>query len=30
MPKSGKTTVMDVISHYLRREGLPVAEFHGG
>jgi len=30
MPKSGKTTVMDVVSHYLRRSGLPVAEFHGG
>lgn len=30
MPKSGKTTVMDVLSHYLRRVGLPVAEFHGG
>ena len=30
LPKSGKSTVMDVVSHYLRRMGLPVKEFHGG
>jgi thymidylate kinase len=30
MPKSGKTTVLDITAHYLRRQKLPVAEFHGG
>jgi thymidylate kinase len=30
MPKSGKTTVLDIIAHYLRRQKIPVAEFHGG
>jgi hypothetical protein len=30
MPKSGKTTVLDTVAHYLRRHGLQVAEFHGG
>lgn len=30
MPKSGKTTVLDAIAHYLRRRGLLVHEFHGG
>lgn len=30
MPKSGKTTVLDIVAHYLRRQSLPVAEFHGG
>ncbi|GGM11693.1 MULTISPECIES: hypothetical protein [Micromonospora] len=30
MPKSGKTTIVDVISHYLRRSGADIAEFHGG
>lgn len=30
MPKSGKTTVLDIIAHYLRRQSLPVSEFHGG
>jgi thymidylate kinase len=30
MPKSGKTTVMDVVVHYLKRSGVPIAEYHGG
>lgn len=30
MPKSGKTTILDVVSHYLKRSGYPVREFHGG
>lgn len=32
MPKSGKTTVMDTVSHYFRRSGYKdrLMEFHGG
>ena len=30
MPKSGKTTTLDIVAHYLRRNSLPVSEFHGG
>jgi len=30
MPKSGKTTVLDVVAHYLRRHHIPLAEYHGG
>ena len=30
MPKSGKTTTMDIVSHYLKRCGMAVKEFHGG
>lgn len=30
MPKSGKTTTLDVVAHYLRRNSLSVSEFHGG
>ena len=30
VPKSGKTTVMDVVSHYLRRRSISVEEYHGG
>ncbi|MFD2792942.1 hypothetical protein ACFS27_05195 [Promicromonospora vindobonensis] len=30
MPKSGKTTVLDVVSHRIRRAGWAVADFHGG
>lgn len=31
IPKSGKTTISDIVSHYLRREqNLDVSEFHGG
>src|SRR6185436_13046244 len=30
MPKSGKTTVLDIVSHHLRRSGILLNEFHGG
>ncbi len=30
MPKSGKTAVLDVVGHYLKRVGWSVSEFHGG
>lgn len=30
MPKSGKTTTMDTVVHYLKRQGLKVTEYHGG
>ena len=30
MPKSGKTTVLDIVSHYMRRMQIPAEEFHGG
>lgn len=30
MPKSGKTTVLDVVSHFLRRHQVPLSEYHGG
>lgn len=30
MPKSGKTTVLDIVSHRIRRAGWPVDDFHGG
>lgn len=30
MPKSGKTTTLDIVAHYLKRSGVPVSEFHGG
>lgn len=30
MPKSGKTTVLDVVSHRIRRAGWAVGDFHGG
>jgi thymidylate kinase len=30
MPKSGKTTVLDIVSHRIRRAGWAVADFHGG
>lgn len=30
MPKSGKTTALDIVSHYLRRRGVPIDEYHGG
>jgi thymidylate kinase len=30
MPKSGKTTVLDIVSHRIRRAGCAVADFHGG
>lgn len=30
IPKSGKTTILDVVSHYLRRQRVPIAEHHGG
>ena len=30
MPKSGKTTVLDIIAHYLKREGIRLGEYHGG
>jgi thymidylate kinase len=30
MPKSGKTTVLDIVAHYLKREGLRLGEYHGG
>lgn len=30
MPKSGKTTVLDIVAHYFKREGLRLGEYHGG
>lgn len=30
MPKSGKTTILDVVSHYMRRSGVQTTEYHGG
>lgn len=30
MPKSGKTTIQDIVVHYLKRKGLKVQEYHGG
>jgi thymidylate kinase len=30
MPKSGKTTILDAISHYLRRRRINITEYHGG
>src|SRR5579862_962264 len=30
MPKSGKTTVCDVVVHFLKRSGFKVGEYHGG
>lgn len=32
MPKSGKTTLIDIVSHYLRRTGYAddISDFHGG
>ena len=30
MPKSGKTTVCDIVVHFLKRKGLRVSEYHGG
>lgn len=30
MPKSGKTTVVDIVSHTLKRRGYLVADYHGG
>lgn len=30
MPKSGKTTILDIVTHYLKRSGLRMQEFHGG
>lgn len=30
MPKSGKTTVLDVVVHFLKRKGYRVEEYHGG
>jgi hypothetical protein len=30
MPKSGKSTVADVVVHFFKRTGTPVTEFHGG
>ncbi|WP_285103999.1 hypothetical protein [Promicromonospora sp. MEB111] len=30
MPKSGKTTVLDILSHRIRRAGWTAADFHGG
>ncbi|GAB3168918.1 hypothetical protein GCM10027059_32740 [Myceligenerans halotolerans] len=30
MPKSGKTTVLDIVSHRIRRAGWAVGDFHGG
>jgi thymidylate kinase len=30
MPKSGKTTVSEVVVHYLKRRGFRVREYHGG
>src|SRR5262249_19123403 len=29
-PNSGKTTVLDVVAHFLRRRGVPIVEFNGG
>lgn len=30
MPKSGKSTILDIVSHLLRRSKFPTTEFHGG
>jgi thymidylate kinase len=30
MPKSGKTTVCDVVVHFLKRQGFRIQEYHGG
>ena len=30
MPKSGKTTIFDIVSHYLKRSGIKIEEYHGG
>jgi hypothetical protein len=30
MPKSGKTTICDIVVHFLKRAGLKVTEYHGG
>ena len=30
MPKSGKTTVMNIVAHYLKRKGFTIQEYHGG
>lgn len=30
MPKSGKSTVVDVICHFLKRKGFKISEYHGG
>src|ERR1043165_5333867 len=30
MPKSGKTTIFNIVNHYLKRQGYLIEEFHGG
>lgn len=30
MPKSGKTTTLEIISHYLKRKHYAIEEYHGG
>ena len=30
MPKSGKTTIFDIVIHFLKRKGFSVGEYHGG
>jgi hypothetical protein len=30
MPKSGKTTICDIVVHFLKRSGFRVTEYHGG
>jgi thymidylate kinase len=30
MPKSGKTTILDIVIHFLKRNGFKISEYHGG